>query len=437
MTAWVRKLWKGILVGLAVVVLVTDPAAAQKRVVRVMTTETDPNSVSALKQIIEEYQRLKPDVVVQPEFLGWSDIFKRLVAAKAAGDPPDVVTIFESQVSVLVDQDFLTPVDDVVDRIGRQDYFPNVLQGFNYKGRVWDVPTILTVDVMWYRKDLYEKKGLRVPTTWAELVQNARALHQPPDVYGIAFPVATSLATDDMTAHSRIWTNGGTLFDRGGKVALDQPEVVEAMEHIRELAKYAPPGIASYSHLEMINSYVTGKLAHTQYGMRILAHMQRHAPELMNVTGTFLLPRGPRPNGRHVSHLWVKGWAIPRGAKQPEAAKDFVHFLETGDRQIRWLHSVPIHDWAPRQSTAKSEAFLSHPLMKTPLGQDAVRILGEAVAHGVFPTLETGVFNPHMPKVLEARILSRLVQRVVVGNVPPSEAVKLADKEVRDLIGER
>ncbi len=410
--------------------------AAAATAVRLMTMETDPNSVAALKQAIEEFQKGRPDVTIQPEFLGWSDIFKRLVAARAAGEPPDVVMIFESQVSVLVDQDFLTPVDDVVEQIGKADFFPNVLRGFVYKGRTWGVPSILTVDVMWYRKDVYQRHGLEVPETWADLVRNVKAAHRPPEMYGIAFPVATSLATDDMTAHSRIWTNGGTLFDGSGKVALETPAVVEAMEHVRELAKYTPPGIGSYAHLELINSYVTGKLAHTQYGMRILAHLQRHAPDLMSVTGAFLLPKGPRPGGRHVSHLWVKGWAIPKGARQPEAAKAFVRFLETGDRQVRWLHSVPVHNWPARKSTATNPAFLDHPLMRTPLGQDAFRILQKAIEHGVFPTLETGTFNPQMPKVLEARILSRLVQRVVVGGVPPAEAVTMAAGEIRAVVGQ-
>lgn len=431
--------WSWFVGGLAVlaVLVAGGDLLAQERVIRLMTTETDPNSVAAVKQIVEEFKRLHPGVTVQPEFLGWSDIFKRLVAAKAAGDPPDVVTIFESQVSVLVDQDFLMPVDDVVDRIGRADYFPYILQGFTYRGKTWGVPSILTVDVMWYRKDLYQQKGLKPPRTWAELLHNVQVVHHSPEMYGIAFPVATSLATDDMTAHSRIWSNGGTLFDRDGKVAVERPEVVEAMEHIRELTRFTPPGIGSYSHLEMINSYVTKKLAHTQYGMRILAHIERHAPDLMAVTGGFLLPRGPNPNGRQVSHLWVKGWGIPKGARQPDLAREFIHFLETGDRQTRWLHSVPIHDWPPRKSTAKSEVFLNHPMMKTPLGQEAIRLVGEAIEHGIFPTLETGTFNPNMPRVLEARLLSKMVQRVVLGSASPKEAGMLLGKEMRELLGQK
>jgi len=408
-----------------------------EKVVRLMTTETDPNSVAALKGIIAEYQAAHRDVSIQPEFVAWSDIYKRLVATQAAGDPPDLVTIFEAQVSVLVDQGFLLPMNDVVEKIGKQDYFQNLLDSVTYKGKIWGVPSILTVDVLWYRKDLYEKNGLKVPKTWSELLHNIRTLHRPPDIYGNAIALATGLATDDFTVHSRIWSNGGTLFDKNGKVAVETDEVIEAMEYIRELAKYAPPGAASYGHLELINAYVARKVAHTQYGMRILTHIQRLAPDLLETTGAFLLPRGPRPGGRQVSHLWLKAWAVPKNAKQPEVAKDFIQFLETGDREVRWLHSVPIHNWPPRKSTTTSGAFLSHPLMKTPLGREAVNLVGEAISHGVFPTLETGVFNPKMPVVLEARILSKLAQRVVLGNTPPKEAVSLAAKELREVVAEK
>ena len=48
-------------------------------------------------------------------------------------------------------------------------------------GVVYGVPINGNIQVLYYRADLYEKAGLKVPTTWDELLANARKLHNPPN----------------------------------------------------------------------------------------------------------------------------------------------------------------------------------------------------------------------------------------------------------------
>ena len=46
-------------------------------------------------------------------------------------------------------------------------------------GVVYGVPINGNIQVLYYRADLYEKAGLKVPTTWDELLANAREAPQP------------------------------------------------------------------------------------------------------------------------------------------------------------------------------------------------------------------------------------------------------------------
>ena len=55
---------------------------------------------------------------------------------------------------------FLVPASVSLATFGEKKYF---------------VPTEIGASVVWYRKDLYEKLGLKVPTTWDELMANAEA----------------------------------------------------------------------------------------------------------------------------------------------------------------------------------------------------------------------------------------------------------------------
>ena len=42
------------------------------------------------------------------------------------------------------------------------------------------MPVNPNIPLLFYRKDLYEQKGLKVPETWDEFYANAKALHNPP-----------------------------------------------------------------------------------------------------------------------------------------------------------------------------------------------------------------------------------------------------------------
>ena len=114
----------GIALGVA---LAATGAPAQEKVVRVMTTETDPKTQAALKDIIAEFEKAHPGVKVSAEFASWSDINKKLVASLAAGDPPQIVTVHDFYIFELASKGIIRPVDDVVNAIGRADFFPQSL----------------------------------------------------------------------------------------------------------------------------------------------------------------------------------------------------------------------------------------------------------------------------------------------------------------------
>jgi ABC-type glycerol-3-phosphate transport system substrate-binding protein len=62
---------------------------AEKKVVRIWHTETEPQSVAAFQQIITDFEKQNPDITVKQEALAWGDLEAKLTAALAAGSPPD------------------------------------------------------------------------------------------------------------------------------------------------------------------------------------------------------------------------------------------------------------------------------------------------------------------------------------------------------------
>ena len=419
------------------VALAAGGAPAQEKVVRVMTTETDPKTQAALKEIIAEFEKTRPGVKVSAEFASWSDINKKLVASLAAGDPPQIVTVHDFYIFELASKGIIRPVDDLIEAIGKSDFLPQALAPYVREGKTWGVPFSTGTNVLWYRMDLYQKHGLKPPKTWAEYERNAKVLFEAgkaagkQEMYGTVVAAGLNWMTED-SVHGWLWSNGATITDATGRSTLDSPEAVETLAFLKRIAQYAPPGIATYAHQEMINAYVTGAAAHTEFGFRILNHMERMNPQLLEVADAVLYPKGPGPKARHTSHLYQKGWAILKDAKhQPESA-DFLKFLETGDRKIRMMHSVPLHYWPPRRSVIADPKFLDAPLIKTPAGQRSLKVLAEALDQGSFALTETGTTVLKVGPLLEARVLSKAFQRVLLQNVSPKDSLAQAAREVQD-----
>ena len=57
---------------------------------RVWHTEPNPATFKAMQEIIADFQKLYPKITVEQQALGWADMENKLLAALAAGAPPDI-----------------------------------------------------------------------------------------------------------------------------------------------------------------------------------------------------------------------------------------------------------------------------------------------------------------------------------------------------------
>lgn len=432
----------GLALAMALLTLGAPQTFAAKMTFDVLSAESDPNSIAALKEVFTQFEAKHPNVAIQAQFVGWGELYKRLVASMAAGSPPAVSLQNDSQVQALLAQDALTPLDDVVNQIGREDFLPRALNAFTKDGKTYGVPSIVNYTLVWYRTDLYDKYGLKPPLTWAELERNVRTITERTRqegnvIYGIGLPLGTSAACQDELFHNLVWSDGGTIFDKQGNVTFNQPEIVQTLEFIKRLTASAPPDVATYGHLEPLTGYTAGKTAHVIYGGRLLTYLQRNNPDLLEKTDAFLVPKGPGPNARHAAHNWVKGWVVPKqSAERTSLAKELVSMMEAKPNALRWLHAVPLHHLSPRRSIAQSKEFTDVPMARTHAGGAVLRLAAEATErYGILATYQTGERNPNISKVLEANIPCKAVQQVVVTGASAADVVKRSEQEIKQLLG--
>ena len=64
-------------------------SSADDKIVRIWHTEPNNRSLSAMRDIIADYERLNPGIRIEQEAIGWGSLLQKLQAALAAGAPPD------------------------------------------------------------------------------------------------------------------------------------------------------------------------------------------------------------------------------------------------------------------------------------------------------------------------------------------------------------
>src|SRR2546430_10267521 len=106
--------------GFVLVLAAAGPAGpADKKVIRLWQTETEPQTLAVLNQVAAEYEKTHPDVSIKIEELAWGDLEKKLTAALAAGAPPDATHGQPITCVSFAAKGLLRPVDHPADSIPR------------------------------------------------------------------------------------------------------------------------------------------------------------------------------------------------------------------------------------------------------------------------------------------------------------------------------
>jgi multiple sugar transport system substrate-binding protein len=159
-------------VTVALLLLATSAHAADKKVIRLWQTETEPQTMAVLNQIAADYEKTHPDVSIKIEGLAWGDLEKKLTAALAAGAPPDATHGQPITCVSFAAKGLLRPVEDLADSLGKDNIVdaprPLLLAGADYGvGHPRRPPSRLP-------QGLARPEGPKVPRTWDELIQVPR-----------------------------------------------------------------------------------------------------------------------------------------------------------------------------------------------------------------------------------------------------------------------
>ncbi len=167
---------------------------------------------------------------------------------------------------------------------------------------------------LYYRKDLFDKHGIKVPTTYAEMLQAAAAIKAKEP--GIEFPIAQTFAKgfDISTEFVNIYAGfGGKLFKPGTALpAFNDEAGIKTIELMKSMTPFMTPNFLASNSDDVMNQFMQGKAAMGVLWASRAARMDD--PAASKIVGKMEFAAAPAvmPGGKSATHLWWDGVAMPK-----------------------------------------------------------------------------------------------------------------------------
>ena len=208
------------------------------------------------------------NVTVEVQTIAWADYFTKLLTVMAAGSPPDVYELGESDVckywnlGLLAD---ITPFTQGTNPMDMNDFYQTVKDVFTVDGKLPVICNSLATYAVYYNKKLFDAAGIPYPQsgwTWDDFKNTALKLTIKKD--GKIVQWGASLPTSSDQMEPLINAFGGSILSPDGKTAtgyLDSAKTVEAIKWYTDLVQTVSLTPDDQKAFGSTDSFTTNKVA--------------------------------------------------------------------------------------------------------------------------------------------------------------------------------
>ena len=289
-------------------------------------------------------------------------------------------------------------------------------------GKLMSVPVNPNILILHYRADLYEEKGLKIPTTWDELMANAKALNDQPRMYGISQRGQRGAFDVTYDVFPYIWSFGGGIFkdQKAGDftITINSPETLAGMEtYIKFAREVGHPSTAGQTQTNVIQNMATGKAGHIMSVLSPGLFDDPNQSAVVNKVNYTATPASASHEGATPLGHWLAG--VPKNVPddRKKAALAFLTWFQSEEAQ---------EAYARAGSAPVSRAVLEGPMSDT---QEFRWMKAMAAA---IPTAKLTFLIPESSQVLAVTELR--LNEAIGGQMELKDALNTAAKEIAEIM---
>ncbi|TCV69295.1 sugar ABC transporter substrate-binding protein [Neorhizobium sp. S3-V5DH] len=367
----------------------------------------DPRSVAQTK-MIDAFQAKNPDIKI--EVLVDSTGATAARAIKSGSLTPDVIRVTGQGVPEFVATGNLLQLDDLVKKEAiPDDDWLLPLSSAKINGKLFVIPQDFRIPILFYRKSMYEKAGIKPPTTWDEVCAMGAKFGQSETIpfavpLGATGGLGGAQALGEFFLSTMLPEQGGQYFTTEGKIAFSKESFIKAAETIKGFytkCNVTPLRSAQMGFNELHDALRSGGAASAVFGLYRYKTVQSQL-------GGDDLAWAPAPaysaNDKQTVYSYNIG--INKKSANQEAAWNFVKYMVSPEAQALAAEGGEV--------VSRKSAY-NAPYFQSDAGKDQKKWSELVIQRGQAMTYTPIITNYHT-------ILGEAFQRMVLKDGSPADA---------------
>jgi multiple sugar transport system substrate-binding protein len=306
-----------------------------------MPGERDP-----LPALLRDFERRHPGIRVAHEPLPWTaDVQHQFYVINLEGRSAgfDVLMLDVIWTAEFARAGWLLDLTDRWPDVERREHFPSMVEAATLRDRVWAVPWVMNVGLLYYRADLLRRHGLAPPTSYAALADEAAAVMRAAGEPRLAGFLWQGKQYEGLVVNvlEAMWGEGTDLVGRDGRLLPDPARAAAALTYRRALLTrgISPPLVTAADEELTRREFGAGRGVFLRNWPYARTLFEAGGSPVAGRVGIAPLPGGGALGGAHL--------AIHAGTRHPEAAWALVRHLASPAAQRAIADAVGLHPSRP------------------------------------------------------------------------------------------
>ena len=342
----------------------------------------------------------------------------------------DVIDYWYTVVGALANDGVVTDVTGWIERdkaeIQPDDYLRSLYDPYTLAdGKRWGLPYDGDSHLLFYNKEIFDRHGLKAPTTWDEYRDRAKAITEAEKangIYGAAILGGKAPIIIGSTYANRLAGFGGRFLKEDGTSALDEAAAAEAAKALKDAAPFALPTPLETRFEEGLPAFLSGKVAMIEFWSDLGVYAQDpKGSKIVDKWDAVRIPVGGKNTTPRLALNAGFGFAISSGSQKQEHAWEFIKFATSAKTGLELLLTTGSGIDPDRASTLVAPEYKAF----APKVQTA---LAGALENGLpWPN------GPESPQLMQ--VLADELALVLADQKAPEEAIAAAHQQWTAIIG--
>jgi len=262
----------------------------------------------------------------------------------------DIMTIGSYEAPIWGKQNWLVPLDDLGADYDYGDIIPSVKNGLSYNGKLYAVPFYAESSFTFYRKDLFDQAGIKMPEkpTYDQIAEYAAKLtDKSKEQYGFCQRGKPGWGENMAFVGPMVNAFGGRWFNEKWEPQLtSEPWRNAVTYYVKNMNAYGPPGATANGHNENRALFATGHCAMWVDATSAAGYIYNpKESQVADKTAFTAAPIEVTSNGS--GWFWAWSLGIPTSSKKVDAAKSFVKWATSKEyitlvgNEAGWVSAPP------------------------------------------------------------------------------------------------